>query len=80
MSRPLRFIPDEYKNWTDSYGRDIAVVEITIRTVLGMFLLKPTPQNRSIIVGVMAHVQQRLKFRTGFRTPLESDSTDPLIS
>ena len=62
MSRPLRFIPDEYRNWTDSYGRDIAVVEITIRTVLGMFLLKPTPQNRSIIVGVMAHVQQRLKF------------------
>jgi len=62
MSRPLRFIPDEYKNWTDSYGRDIAVVEITIRTLLGMFLLKPTPQNRSLIVGVMAHVQQRLKF------------------
>ena len=62
MSRPLRFIPDEYTNWTDSYGRDIAVVEITIRTLLGMFLLKPTPQNRSLIVGVMAHVQQRLKF------------------
>jgi hypothetical protein len=37
MSRALRFVPDEYKNWTDSYGRDIAVVEIIIRTVLGMF-------------------------------------------
>ena len=55
MSRPFRFIPDEYKNSTDSYGRDIAVVEITIRTVLRMFLLNPTPQNWSIIVGAMAH-------------------------
>ena len=82
MSRSLRFIPDEYKNWTDSHGRDIAVVEITIRTVLGMFLLKPTPQNRSIIAGVMAHVQRRLKFdiRIGCRTPLEWDSADPLFS
>ena len=63
MSRPLRFVPEEYTNWTDSCGRDIAVVEITTRTLLGMFLLKPTPQNRSLIVRVMAHVQQRLKFR-----------------
>ena len=62
MSRPLRFVPEEYRNWTDSYGQEIAVVEITTRTLLGMFLLKPTPQNRSIIVGVMAHVQRRLKF------------------
>ena len=62
MSRPLRFVPEEYTNWTDSYGQEIAVVEITIRTLLGMFLLKPTPQNRSLIVGVMAHVQERLKF------------------
>ena len=62
MSRPLRFVPEEYTNWTDSYGRDIAVVEITTRTLLGMFLLKPTPHNRSLIVGVMAHVQERLKF------------------
>ena len=63
MSRPLRFVPEEYKNWTDSYGQEIAVVEITTRMLLGMFLLKPTPQNRSLIVRVMAHVQQRLKFR-----------------
>ena len=62
MPRPLRFIPEDYRNWTDSYGRPIAVVEVTIRTLLGMFLLKPTKQNRDLIIGVMAHVQSRLKF------------------
>jgi hypothetical protein len=62
MSRPLRFVPEEYRNWTESYGQEIAVVEITIRTLLGMFFLTPTPQNRSLMVGVIAHVQQRLKF------------------
>ena len=30
MPRPLRFIPEDYRNWTDSYGRPIAVVEVTI--------------------------------------------------
>ena len=62
MSRPLRFIPDEYKGWVDSHGRDIAVVEITIGTVLGMIVLKPTPQNPSIITRIMTHLQRRLKF------------------
>ena len=46
----------------DSWGRRIAVVEVTIRTIQGMFLLKPTEKNRELIVGVMAHVQERLKF------------------
>jgi hypothetical protein len=55
-------IPEEYTHWTDSHGRDVAVVEITIRIVLGMFLLKPTQKNRWLIVAVMAHVQQCLKF------------------
>ena len=62
MARPLRFIPNEYLAWTDSYDRPIAVVEVTIRTILGMFLLTPTPKNKDLIVGVMAHVQERLKF------------------
>jgi len=60
MSRPLRFVPEESRNWTDSYGQEIAVVEITIRTLLGMFFLTPTPQNRSLMVGVMAHVPNRV--------------------
>ncbi len=62
MPRPLRFIPEDYLNWTDSYGRPIAVVEVTIRTLLGMFLLKPTRQTRDLTVGIMAHVQESLKF------------------
>jgi hypothetical protein len=62
MSRPLRFIAEEYRNWTDAYGQETAVVEITIRIVLAMFLLKPTPQSRFLMVGVIAHVQRRLKF------------------
>ncbi len=62
MPRPLRFIPEDYLNWTDSYGRPIAVVEVTIRTLLGMFLLKPTRQTRDLTVGIMARVQERLKF------------------
>jgi hypothetical protein len=43
MSRPLRVIPEEDKNWTDSYDQAIAVVEITIPTVLGMFLTTGSP-------------------------------------
>ena len=62
MPRPLRFVPEEFRNWTNSQGRPIAVHEVTVRTILGMFLLKPTPANRELIVGVMAHVQERLQF------------------
>jgi hypothetical protein len=42
MSRPFRFVPEEYTHWADSYGQEITVAEITIWTVFGMFLLKPT--------------------------------------
>jgi hypothetical protein len=80
MSRPLDFVPEDYKNWPDSYGQEIAVLEITIRTVLGMFLLKPKLQNCSLIVGIMEDVQRPLKFdiygdaRLGSRALLERAS------
>ena len=62
MPRPLRFIPDETKIWTDSYGRQVAVIEVTVRAKQSRYLLRPSPEVRDVVVGVMAHVQQRLKF------------------
>ena len=53
MPSPLQFVPDSAKKWTDAKGRPIAIAEVTIRTVMGMFLLKPTPQNRGLILGVL---------------------------
>ena len=41
MSTPYRFIPEEAKRWKDKHGQPIAVVEVTIRTILGIYLLKP---------------------------------------
>jgi hypothetical protein len=49
MPSPLQFVPDSAnKKWTDTKGRPIAIAEVTIRTVMGMFLLKPTAQNRDL--------------------------------
>ena len=53
MTTPLRFIPDDAKRWTDSQGRPIAVIEVTIRTIQGRFLLAPTERNKSLILGVL---------------------------
>ena len=53
MTTPLRFIPDDAKRWTDTRGRPIAVVEVTIRTIQGRFLLAPTERNKSLILGVL---------------------------
>ena len=58
MSTPLRFIPDEAKRWTNKAGDPIAVVEVTIRTLLGIYLLKPTDRKRSLILGVLSRSQQ----------------------
>lgn len=46
MSRRLRFIPEGG-----------ALVEVTCRTIQGRFLLKPTDDLRTIIVGVLARAQ-----------------------
>ena len=62
MSTPLRFIPDEAKRFKNRSGESIAVVEITIRTVLGIYLLKPTSRNKSLILGVLGRAKERLDF------------------
>ena len=62
MSTPLRYVPEEAKLWKDVQGRAIAVVEMTIRTILGMFLLKPTPRNTSLILGVLGRAKKTLDF------------------
>ena len=62
MSTPLRFIPEEAKRWTNKAGEPIAVVEVTIRTLLGIYLVKPTDRNRSLILGVLGRAQERIGF------------------
>ena len=57
MPSPLQVVPDSAKKWTDAKGRPIAIAEVTIRTVMGMFLLKPTAQNRDLILGVLGRTQ-----------------------
>lgn len=62
MSRPLRFIPDEALCWRDARGRPVAVVELTVRTVQGRFLLRPTPRNTELIEGVIGRAVELLDF------------------
>ena len=62
MPTQLRFIPDDIKLWSDSKGRPIAIVEVTIRTVLGMFLLVPKPKHVRIVLGVLGRALQTLDF------------------
>jgi len=47
MSRRLRFIPEGG-----------ALVEVTCRTIQGRFLLKPSEELRSIVIGVLARAQK----------------------
>jgi hypothetical protein len=49
MAAPLRFIPEEAKLWTDQKGRPIAIAEVTIRTIQGRYLMKPTPENTDLL-------------------------------
>ncbi len=60
MSTPYRFIPEEAKRWTDHNGQPIAVVEVTIRTILGIYLLKPTLENTSLILGILGRAKALL--------------------
>ncbi len=43
MTTPLRYIPEEAKLWTDKKGRPIAIIEVTIRCIMGTYLLVPRP-------------------------------------
>ena len=62
MPTPLRFIPDEIKLWKDKKGRPIAIVEVTIRTLAGKFLLVPRPKHVRILLGVIGRALQTLDF------------------
>ena len=62
MSTPYRFIPESAKRWRNKKDEPIAVVEVTIRTILGLFLLKPTSRNTSLILGVLGRAKQLLGF------------------
>lgn len=61
MPTPLRYIPPDHL-WKDAKGRPTTVVEITIRTTQGRFLLKPTPKHTSRILGVLGRAQKNLDF------------------
>ena len=62
MAAPLRFIPEESKLWTDQKGRPIAIAEVTIRTIQGRYLMKPTPENTDLLLGVIGRAQSLLDF------------------
>ena len=62
MPTPLRYVPEEAFLWEDSQGRPVAVIEITIRCILGTYLLKPTERNTSLIRGVIGRAQEKLDF------------------
>lgn len=47
MGRPLRFIPES------------SLVEVTVRTLQGRYLFKPSPGWREIFVGLLARAQER---------------------
>jgi hypothetical protein len=58
----LRYLPDYIKLWLDHRGRRIAIVEITLRTLLRMFLLRPTHRNTELIRGVIGRAQAKYDF------------------
>lgn len=62
MTTPLRYIPDEIKLWRDKEGRPIAIVEVTIRCIMGMFLLVPRPKHVRIVLGVLGRALSELDF------------------
>ena len=63
MSSPRRFIPDALKLWTDLEERPIAVVEVTWRTICGLYLLAPTKRNTDLLLGVLGKAQDKYDFQ-----------------
>ena len=47
MARPLRYFPAQ------------SLVEVTVRTVHGRMLLRPSPRLNALFVGALARAQQR---------------------
>ena len=71
MPSPLRYVPDEAKLWRDEEGNPIAVAEVTIRTIQGRFLMRPSPRSTSLLLGVIAKAQhQDRSHPIGTPTPL----------
>jgi hypothetical protein len=62
MGRRYNYVPDSAKLWTDSQGRPIAVVEVTIRCVMGTFLLAPNEKNTRALLGVLGRAVAELDF------------------
>jgi len=63
VSSPRRFIPDALKLWTDPEGRPIAVIEVTWRTICGLYLLAPTRRNTDLLLGVLGKAQDKYDFQ-----------------
>ena len=57
-----RYLPDDIKRWLDHRGRRIAIVEITLRTILRKYLLRPTHRNTELIRGVIGRAQAKYDF------------------
>ena len=62
MSSPLRFVPDAAKLWKDPTGNPIAIAEVTIRTLHGRYLMRPSSRSTSLILGVIAKAQEKYAF------------------
>ena len=62
MSTPLRYIPDAAKLWRNRHGEPIAIVEVTIRSIMGIFLLVPRRQHVSLLKGVIGRALATLDF------------------
>ena len=62
MTTRLRYVPDEIKLWRDKKGRPIALYEVTIRCIMGMFLLVPRPEHVRIVLGVLGRALAELDF------------------
>ena len=62
MSTQPRYVPDEIKLWRDKKGRPVALVEITIRCIMGMFLLVPRREHVRIVLGVIGRAMAELDF------------------
>ncbi len=62
MPSPLRFVPNAAKLWKDPAGNPIAIAEVTIRTIQGRYLMRPSARSTSLVLGVIAKAQERYSF------------------
>ena len=62
MPSPLRFVPNAAKLWKDPAGNPIAIAEVTIRTIQGRYLMRPSSRSTSLILGVISKAQEKYAF------------------